>query len=212
MAGRPRGRVPTIEELQDLYNKGDYEALNKLNKSLANRANTRLMELEGAGMDTTAAYTRATYWINENSDSKSTKANRFSRSSKLDIDDLYNQLVQVSDFLRWQTSTVAGEQKRREEVFKKLTTSEDKKTRPFIEIPEGVNLDSFKKKFLKFLDDNVWTEIKKYFGSDALQSAGEAIANGATVGSLTKAFKDYEQGKTDDDIFTIWTNWTSIKK
>ena len=110
--------VPTIEQIRSLYEKGDIEGLQNLNEKLAKRSNTRLRELEQQGFDTTAAYKRA---IDFTSKEGTTDSKRFSRSKKIDIDDLYKQVKQESNFLRWQTSTPAGELERRRRVWEGLT-------------------------------------------------------------------------------------------
>ena len=198
--------VPSTEEIKALYKRGDIEALRDINEVLAKRANWRLSDLERKGLDETAAYTRATYYLSEVSDYS--QGDRFSRSKKMDIDDLYDQIVQESKFLRWQTSTAGGERKRRENIWKSLTSGEE----PVLKPPKGMNLDSFKKKFLTFLSDDAWTSIKKHlYHKDILNEAGEAIAAGASVSELSKAMSDYATGESSEDIFEIWTNWTSVK-
>ena len=106
-----RAKIPTIEEINSLYNKGDIEALRAINEKLAKRANQRIAEFEKRGMET-AAYTRAKGFIQEYKELGNGK--NFSRRKSLDIDDLMTNIKEESKFLRSQTSTVSGEMKRRE--------------------------------------------------------------------------------------------------
>lgn len=201
----PRKDVPSMEYITTLYESGNLQELRSINETLAKRANWRLSDLENKGLDSSAAYTRATYYLSEVSDYSS--GDRFSRSKQMDIDSLYEQIKQESNFLRWQTSTVAGERERRERVF---NTLEEKN---LIEIPENMDKDAFKDKFLRFLSDDAWTEIKKHlYHKDILNEAGEAIAAGASVQELSQAMTDYMTGETSEDILTIWDNWKSATK
>lgn len=201
----PRKDVPSMEYITNLYESGNLQELRSINETLAKRANWRLSDLENKGLDSSAAYTRATYYLSEVSDYSS--GDRFSRSKQMDIDSLYEQIKQESNFLRWQTSTAAGERERRERVF---NTLEEKN---LIEIPENMDKDAFKDKFLRFLSDDAWTEIKKHlYHKDILNEAGEAIAAGASVKELSQAMTDYMTGETSEDILTIWDNWKSATK
>lgn len=205
--------VPTIEEIQSLYKKGDIEELRALNERLAKRSNQRMTSLKKAGLDTTAAITRAQRDI----ENIGISSGRFSRSKKLSAEDLYDQVKSEANFLRWQTSTVSGELKRREKIWESLTTQRiDEETgdikNPAIDLSGVEDIDAFKKNFLKFLDDGAWEELKKHiYTKNILNEAGEAIAAGASVEELSEAMKNYVNGETEDDLLTIWDNWTSVK-
>lgn len=205
--------VPTIEEIQSLYKKGDIEQLRALNERLAKRSNQRMTSLKKAGLDTTAAITRAQRDI----ENIGISSGRFSRSKKLSAEDLYKQVKSEANFLRWQTSTVSGEIKRREKIWESLTTQRiDEETgdikNPAIDLSGIEDIDAFKKNFLKFLDDGAWEELKKHiYTKNILNEAGEAIAAGASVEELSEAMKNYVNGNTEDDLLTIWDNWTSVK-
>lgn len=205
--------VPTIEEIQSLYKKGDIEQLRDLNERLAKRSNQRMTSLKKAGLDTTAAMTRAQRDI----ENIGISLGRFSRSKKMSAEDLYQQVKSEANFLRWQTSTVSGEIKRREKIWESLTTQRiDEETgdikNPAIDLSGVEDIDAFKKNFLKFLDDGAWEELKKHiYTKNILNEAGEAIAAGASVEELSEAMKNYVNGNTEDDLLTIWDNWTSVK-
>lgn len=204
--------IPTTQEIRDLalqaYN-GDEAAaqeLADLNNRIAKRANERMRDLERKGLEGTAAYNRAKGFI-QDADFGAAGRNYFSQSRKLTPDDAADNLINATTFLRSQTSTAAGEMERRDDIWDKLIENE---------VIEDVENDpeTYKKRFMEFLDTNAWKDIKKAMyvtGSGMLKDAGEAIQNGAKVGDLVRAFKDYERG-ADTDLFEIWDNWTSADK
>lgn len=206
---------------------GKLEELQALNEVIAKRANQRFKELEKHGMNKTAAYNTAKYYLQ--TESELSGGETFSRKKTEDIDALGEDLKQASKFLRSQTSTVSGEKKRRKKIYKSLTTNrevtEKGKTvmkKATLHIPESIKVpedyagepaDYFKEKFLDFLDNDVWKDIKKYIYAEdtgVLNEAGEAIARGAQIEDLEKAFEQYLEGETD--IFTVWDNWTKVDK
>ena len=209
-----RGQVPSIEHIRSLYESGDLAELQSLNETLAKRSNERMRQLEKYDFDSTAAYKRAQSFIK---DSEYSKNNRFSRSKKIDIDSLYDQVKQEANFLRWQTSTSAGEMERREKIFDSLTSQRiNPETgdieEPIVDLPTDMDMDVFKKKFLEFIDSKAWDEIKKHlYQSNILNEAGEAIAAGADIEELKQAITDYINRETTDDLTTIWDNWISVK-
>ena len=167
-------------------------------------------------MKNTSAYLKAQYYIGEVSDRSS--GDRFSRKKSNDIDALAEDLKQASTFLRADTSTVTGEKQRRnDKIFKSLTKKGGALKIPSdVKVPkdfEGTKTEYFQKKFLQFLDENVWKDIKKYIyaeDTNVLQEAGEAIARGSEVKDLNKAYEDYLKGEID--IFTMWDDWTKVDK
>ena len=214
-----RAVVPTTEYIQSLYNSGDIDALRALNETLGKRSNERLRQLEKADFEGTAAYKRATDFIK---DSEYGKNNRFSRSKKIGLDDLYDQVKQEANFLRWQTSTVKGELERREKIFDTLTSQRiNPETgnieEPLVNIPTNMDRDAFKNKFLEFLDDKSWETIKKHmYQSNILNEAGEAIAAGASIEDLKSAIQSYIDGELNEetgepyDLLEIWDDWTKV--
>lgn len=202
-----RVKIPTVQEINNLYNSGDVEALREINEKLAKRANQRLAEMDKRGMET-AAYTRAKGFIEEFKELGNGR--NFSRRKTLDIDDLVQNIKEESNFLRSQTSTVSGEMKRREKIFNALT-KKDRNGKSIIPQAEPEERDTYKKKFLEFLDSDVWSELKKSLYADTnitMEEAGEAIKNGASVEDLEAAYTDYLEGE-ETDIFTIWDEWKS---
>lgn len=201
-----RGYIPTAQEIDALAERAakDPEAaaeLGELNNRLAKRANERMRDIERKGLDGTSAYNRAKYFI-QNQDFSSTEY--FSQSRKLDVDDAVLNIKNVAVYLRSQTSTAAGEMQRRKDIVDRLADNN------YLDVPEE-DPEAFKRKFLDFLDSNAWEDIKKHMyatNSGMIKEAGEAIQNGAKLGDLTRAFKDYQKG-SDTDLFEIWDTWTS---
>lgn len=201
------GNIPTTQYIKSLAEKaaaGDPSAISELgdlNNRIAKRANRRMRDIEAKGLEGTAAYNRAKYFV-QNQDFGT--GVYFSQSRKLDADDAALNLINATQYLRSQTSTAAGEMRRRADIVDRLEEG------GWIEIPEE-DPTTFKRKFLDFLDSNAWDDIKKHMyatNSGLLQDAGEAIQNGAKLGDLMRAFKDYQKG-ADTDLFEIWDNWTS---
>lgn len=204
-----KGNIPTTQYINDLAEKasaGDLAALSELgdlNNRIAKRANERMRDIERKGLEGTAAYNRAKYFIQEQ-DFGTDKRKYFTQSRKLDIDDAVLNITNASNYLRSQTSTAAGEMSRRATIIDRL------KEGGWIEVPDE-DPATFKRKFLEFLDSNAWDDIKKHMyatNSGMLKEAGEAIQNGASLRDLMQAHKDYQKG-SDTDLFEIWDNWTS---
>ena len=112
-----RGYIPTTQEIEGIYQKaiaGDQDAiaqLGDLNNRLSKRANERMRDIERQGLDGTSAYNAAKYWISEQ-----TGGEYFSQSRKLSPDELMETIEASTNYLRSQTSTAAGEMRRRKNI------------------------------------------------------------------------------------------------
>lgn len=206
-----KGYIPTSQEVDRLYQRatsGDNAALQELgdlNNKLAKRANERMRDIERQGLKGTAAYNRAKYYIQ---DQDFGKGDYFSQSRKLDPDDLLMNIDNVSEYLRAETSTSAGERKRRQNI------SDSLENKGFFDdvAPEDVN--DTKKQLLDFFDTDAWEDIRKHNKggtNEMVAEAVEAIENGALLGDLKRAFKDFQRG-ADTDYIEIWENWTSANQ
>ena len=206
-----KGYIPTSQEVDRLYQRatsGDAAALQELgdlNNKLAKRANERMRDLERQGLEGTAAYNRAKYYIQ---DQDFGPGKYFSQSRKLDPDDLLLNIDNVSEYLRAETSTSAGERKRRQKI------SDSLENKGFFDdvAPEDVN--NTKKQLLDFFDTDAWEDIRKHNKggtNEMVAEAVEAIENGALLGDLKRAFKDFQRG-ADTDYIEIWENWTSANQ
>lgn len=206
-----KGYIPTSQEVDQLYQRatsGDAAALQELgdlNNKLAKRANERMRDLERQGLEGTAAYNRAKYYIQ---DQDFGKGEYFSQSRKLDPDDLLMNIDNASEYLRAETSTSAGERRRRQNI------SDSLENKGFFDdvAPEDVN--NTKKQLLDFFDTDAWEDIRKHNKggtNEMVAEAVEAIENGALLGDLKRAFKDFQRG-ADTDYIEIWENWTSANQ
>lgn len=209
---RAKTAIPTAEQIDALVKGGNLQELQALNEVIAKRANQRFKELEKHDMQT-ASYNIAKYYLQN--ESELSGGETFSRKKTNDIDALGEDLKQASKFLRSQTSTVSGEKKRRKKIFYSLT-----KKGGALKIPETIKVPAdfkgsrneyFQNKFLEFLDNNVWKDIKKYIyaeNTEVLAEAGEAIAKGAQIEDLEQAYYNYLEG--EQDIFTVWDDWIKV--
>lgn len=198
--------VPTSQELDALFalaEAGDVSALNEIydiNKTLAKRANSRMKYLEDKEMET-AAYTRAQYWLGEE-----TGKSRFSEGKNKDLDDLREQMAMESQFLRWQTSMVSGEKLRRENIYNTL------EEHGIIDIPDDPKkARAYKKEMDKFLSSDAFENIKKSIGTDFVSTGSEYIEAGAKAEDLINLYSEYEQA-TDKSLFDVIDGWKAGKR
>lgn len=208
-----RGYIPTSQEVEQIYNaakKGDQvaiEQLGELNNKLAKRANQRMRDIENQGMEGTYAYNAAKYWISEQ-----TGGEYFSQSRKLDFDEAVENIEAASNFLRSQTSTAAGERKRRSNILQGL----DEKGF-FDDLTENgrFSKEEVEKRLLDMFDTDAWADIRKNNKggtNEVVAEAIDAIQNGAILGDLKRAFKDFQRNTLDTDYVELWNNWTSANK
>ena len=200
-----RGYIPTTQEIEGIYEKaiaGDQDALAELgdlNNKLSKRANERMRDMKRRGLDGTSAYNAAKYWISEQ-----TGGEYFSQSKKLSPDELMETIEAASNYLRAQTSTAAGEMKRRKNITDRLDDM------GFFEDVEGDHTE-IKKKLLEFFDTGAWNDIRRYNKggtNQVVHEAVDAIQNGALISDLERAFKDFQRG-ADTDYIEMWKNWTN---
>lgn len=212
-------KVPTTQSIEKLYKAGNIDELRRINERLAKTANQRMAQLFKSGIKSSQALDRAKYYLWQ--ESGISTGGVFSRSKKLDPEKLIEQLKEELIFLRSDTSTVTGEKELRvKKSFKALTEGVDGK-KPYMPIPkdiqvpesfEGSPAEYFESKFLSFLRQDAWKDIKKYlYASDTniLADAGEAIARGASISDLRDAYKQFLEGEVD--IYSMWDNWVSVK-
>ena len=218
--------LPTTQEVEQLYEEGNIDKLRQLNERFAKTANQRMAQLFESGIKNSAALNRAKDYIYYESELQT--GGVFSRSKKIGVETLVEQIKEELIFLRSSSSTVTGEKEIR--ALKSFTTLTEGKrdekgnliSDPYLKIPSEIRVpkswsgtpnEYFQHKFLNFLSQDAWKDIKKYLYSNEddslLKEAGEAIARGAKISDLNKAFGDYLRGEID--VYTMWDNWTSIK-
>ena len=211
-----KGTLPTAQEVDALYkraSRNDPDAvseLGELNNKLAKRANQRMRDIERKGIQGTAAYNRAKKYLEDFDTGGFTKQEYFSQSRKLDPDVLYKNIEEASKYLRWQTSTPAGEMKRRSKIVDSLMENKTIKE-TFADIDDA---ETVKKDLLDFFDTDAWADIRKANkgGTDpVVAKAIEAIEHGALLSDLTRAFKDFQFNKVDTDQIELFESWASAK-
>lgn len=218
-------QLPTTQEIERLYKSGDISQLREINERLAKTANQRMSQLFESKMNT-PALDRAQYYLYQ--ESEVATGGVFSRSKKIEVENLVDQIKEELIFLRSSTSTVSGTKEiRTNKIFKTLTEGKvDAETgtssQPILEIPEdvkppdtwqGTEEEYFKNTFMKFLASDAWKDVKKFLyvagDSTLFRQAGESIAAGASLKELRTAYKQYL--KKEISIYTMWDKFTSIK-
>lgn len=182
-----------------------------MNNRLAKRANERMRDIERQGLEGTSAYNRAKYWLQEEADFSGN--DYFSQSRKLSPENAAENLEAITDYLRSQTSTAAGERKRRQNIADQLTDKgffDD-----FLSPDDAENdskIDQLKDKLIEMFDTDAWADIRKHNrgGTNAVVAeAVDALSQGALIGDLKRAFRDFQLDKLDDNYITLWDNWSS---
>ena len=204
--------VPTQQMIDVLYEQaeaGDMAALKEfaeLNLKLSKRANSRMATIEKSpDAEGTGAYRQAQYFLGELGRKKFSEKGTIPKNSD-SLEAMYDNLEAAGKFLRMQTSTMRGENLRRELIFKKLEEGN------YINIPEDPKARiRYKKEMNKFLSSDAWKEIKATYLSGAIKTASEAISSGARVSNLIDLFNQY-QSSTDHDLLQIWEGWQEGKK
>lgn len=210
--------LPTQQEIDRIVKRGDIEQLIKINERLAKTANQRMVQLVKSGIKHSTALERAKYYTEQVSEVQT--GGVFSRSKKLSLETYAEQIGEELTFLRSSSSTVSGEKEIRAlKSFQTLTRGKDGE-KPYLDIPkdievpsswEGTREEYFQEKFISFLEQDAWKDIKKFLYTDntnILAQAGEAIARGANLEELKDAYKAYLRNEID--IFTMWDDWVSV--
>lgn len=211
-------QLPTQQQIDKLVAKGDINELIKINERLAKTANQRMVQLTKSGIKHNTALERAKYYTEQVSEVQT--GGVFSRSKKLTLETYAEQIAEELVFLRSSSSTVTGEKEIRAlKSFQTLTLGKNGE-KPYLDIPDeievpdtwqGTRQEYFQEKFLSFLSQDAWKDVKKYLYTDntnILADAGEAIARGASLKDLREGYKAYLKGEVD--IFTMWDNWVSV--
>ena len=207
-----KGYILTTQEVDQIYQQamsGDQDAIDQLgalNNKLSKRANERMRDIERKGMAGTYAYNTAKYWISEEYGGEYFKQNK-KTGDEFDLEDMMNNIDAASTYLRSQTSTAAGERARRTNITDRL---EDLGFFEDLDEEPG-QMTNVKNQLLDFFDTDAWSDIRKNNrgGTNPMVAqAIEAINNGALLGDLKRAFKDFQRG-ADTDYLEIWDNWTS---
>lgn len=195
-----RSKVPTAQEINKLWrlhDGGDKAALKQLQNisaTLAKRANERMRELRRKGYTSTAALTRAEYWIqNERGGAKG-----FSESRNISPDLLDDQLGVVTSFLNWQTSTERGERTRRENIIQGLNESDKVDTH----VDERV---------LDLMDTDAWSALKNLGSGEIIAAFYEMVAKGKQLKELIDIYNEYIENE-EMDLLDVLDKWKEPPK
>lgn len=185
--------VDALEAIAARAAGGDNSALaelGRLNSKYGRAANQRMRELEKRGMET-GAYIRA-------QEETGKFRPRFSQAKTGSAEDLLRSIEQTTKFLNYQTGTVTGEMKRRENVITGIERA-------------GYYIGKDKKKFLDFLDSKAWDEIRAMFGSkDAMRRISDALESGKDIGTLMGAYNKFVNKESEaEDILQVWDGWVA---
>lgn len=197
--------IPTMQEIEKIYSRAEngdaeaYQELSDLNYTLATRANSRMDYLRSKDVNT-QALSRADYWLSEERGSV-----HFSKSKKLDLDDLYEQLNAETQFLRSKTSTMKGEKERIDKAFDKM------EEQGYIDIPEDPDeADYLKKEMGKFFGSNAGQEILHQMGAGGTNSVvskvSEIVQAGGKIDDLISMYNE-SLSRSDVDLFDVWDGW-----
>lgn len=217
-------KLPTTQEIERLYRSGDIEALRSINERLAKTANQRMQQLFKSDVES-PALERAQYYLYQ--ESEVATGGVFSRSKKIEAEDLVDQIKEELIFLRSKASTVSGiKDKTADKVFATLTEGKideaGNREAPYLDLSgfeppsgwKGEDIEYFKKKFLYFLSSDIWKDVKKALyvtnSNKLMMEAGEAIAAGASINDLTTEYKKFLRNEIS--VFTMWDRFTSIIK
>lgn len=216
--------LPTTQEIEQLFREGNIEQLRHINERLAKTANQRMQQLYKSNVNT-PALERARYYIEQESEVASGEV--FSRSKKIEAEDLVDQIKEELIFLRSKSSTVSGSKDDTgEKVFETLTqgklNEDGTRDTPYLDLSEftppsgwkGNDFEYFKKRFTYFLSSDVWKDIKKHFyvttNNKLLTETGEAIAMGASISEILSEYKRFLRNEIT--LTDMWDQFTSIKK
>lgn len=175
---------------------GALAELGTLNSKYGRAANQRARELEKREMKTVAYMRAASKMGYSKKDVEAGARPRFSQAKTGDAENLLRSLEETVKFLNYQTATISGEMKRRENIIKGLEKM-------------GYNVGTDKKKFLDFLDSDAWQEFKDVFGSDtAMQKISDQMAKGADIGKLMDAYNNFITAESNaEDVLSVFDGW-----
>lgn len=200
-----------IRELSDRAEYGDTAALRMLQEEsarMAKRANVRLAALQEHGYSTPAS--RRAYGFLDLEE-----RTKFSESKRLTGEQLEQNLEELQRFLYDEKGSTVTEAK---EYLAGLDTLIENNTIDEFEDPAE------QRAFLRFLESDYWNDLKLTLGKGssppgskaALKSAQDAIASGARVADLKKAYEDFKIREAvgdldDEDVLSIFENWAKVK-
>lgn len=194
-----RGELPSYQSLiamLDAAEAGDEKALQdarQVSAQLAKRANVRLHDLEEADFEASPAYMRVRDTIG-----RDRWRVRFSESKKLSLQELEEQLEELSIFFRDESSKISGEKMRRSG----LDTMQDEGTITRMD-------EKTQRAVLRFLESDEWNAYKKLAGytKGNMQTIVNAIENGKTLKDFNELYEKSKLQIARGENINILDEW-----
>lgn len=207
------------QELQVLITgieNGDEGAIQRaqaISASESKIANQQLRRLESADLETSPAYQKAKFYLDEDLGGRS----YFSQSKQLTGEELIKNLETVYDFRNDNTSTVIGERERRAgfdtEVYQPIIEGLNIKERGYMRGFLGSDFwKDFKSTIYKTTKKSRKTADEKASARNVLSEASEILQKGKTVKQLEELYDKFKmQNDPKVDIFGVMREWKRLK-
>lgn len=181
---RKEEEVPLVD-LRRSYSDSEMRQLQETRRRLAKRANSRLLRLERAGLDTTHVYkTTMNYLLDDGK-------MRFSERRNVDIYTLKSDLAELGTFLNAKTSTVGGYRKYERQVRKTLKEE------------YGIDSGEFDD-FIAFMSSESAKRSLNQVSSEFLVEFFDTASDeGVSIEQLKDALREYNEGKIEgwDEVY-----------
>lgn len=181
---RREEEVPLVD-LRRSYSDSEMQELQETRRRLAKRANSRLLRLERAGLDTTHVYkTTMNYLLDDG-------RMRFSERRNVDIRTLKSDLAELGAFLKAKTSTVGGYRAYERQVQKTLNEK------------YGIDSGEFDD-FIAFMSSESAKRAMSQVSSDFLVEFFDRASDaGVTLEEMIEALAEYNEGKIEgwDEVY-----------
>lgn len=181
---RKEEEVPLVD-LRRSYSDSEMRELQETRRRLAKRANSRLLGLERAGLDTTHVYkTTMNYLLDDGK-------MRFSERRNVDIYTLKSDLAELGTFLNAKTSTVGGYRKYERQVRKTLKEE------------YGIDSGEFDD-FIAFMSSESAKRSLNQVSSEFLVEFFDTASDeGVSIEQVKDALREYNEGKIEgwDEVY-----------
>lgn len=181
---RKEEEVPLVD-LRRSYSDSEMRQLQETRRRLAKRANSRLLRLERAGLDTIHVYkTTMNYLLDDGK-------MRFSERRNVDIYTLKSDLAELGTFLNAKTSTVGGYRKYERQVRKTLKEE------------YGIDSGEFDD-FIAFMSSESAKRSLNQVSSEFLVEFFDTASDeGVSIEQVKDALREYNEGKIEgwDEVY-----------
>ena len=181
---RKEEEVPLVD-LRRSYSDSEMRQLQETRRRLAKRANSRLLRLERAGLDTIHVYkTTMNYLLDDGK-------MRFSERRNVDIYTLKSDLAELGPFLNAKTSTVGGYRKYERQVRKTLKEEYGIDSGEFDDFIAFMSTESAKRSL---------NQVSSEFLVEFFDTASD---EGVSIEQVKDALREYNEGKIEgwDEVY-----------